>query len=66
MDKPQSDFSYKLMAFQFNLRDLIRPRGNLSKKWVSSRGIVCWTLVADQVVISCPTVPPVCLIEVST
>jgi ubiquinone/menaquinone biosynthesis C-methylase UbiE len=29
MEKPQSGFSFKLMAFQFKLRDLFRPRGKI-------------------------------------
>jgi ubiquinone/menaquinone biosynthesis C-methylase UbiE len=29
MERHQSGFSYKLMAFQFKLRDLIRPRGKI-------------------------------------
>jgi ubiquinone/menaquinone biosynthesis C-methylase UbiE len=32
MEKPQSGFGFKFMAFQFKLRDLIRPRGKILKE----------------------------------
>jgi len=32
MERPQSGFSFKLMSFQFKLRDFFRPRGKILKE----------------------------------